>query len=359
MRDPLVTFVMYARNDGYTSDFVARMRLSIMVLQAQASHHRVTIEILIVEWNPPADRSSLKDALNLAPTDDFSVVRIVTVPPEEHARCKLASAKGMNPARALNVGYRRASGQFVTPKSSDSFLSDEVFAFLVDTPLDMSKVYRLNRYDIKPAALDVICAAAVNEGEAVLPDLAPYVIGCHTPQDSELAEPLGLLPLHTNAAGDFFLMARSKWHSMRGYREETDVLCLDADSIALHATVSHDLQEIRLPEDCKLYKPVHGNMGVERIKPDWTLYARAISGMARLVGRSAKSRAIIRGIFDVPRRKLNGIEGNHVSFERNFFLRVRGWPKRNRPVVLNGPNWGLADRQLSINLLDNKGIYND
>jgi hypothetical protein len=345
MSAPLITFVKYARNDGYTPDFLGRMELAISVLARQAIHYQVAIEILIVEWNPPLDHSPLKDAIKIDQTSEFVSVRFIRVPPEEHARCALSNAKGMHPARALNVGYRRARGKFVTPKSSDSFLSDETFEFFASGLLDKGKIYRLTRYDIEPDALAVL----QNKKSANGPLNAlfkKHVKGCHLPQDDQLSKPLGLPALHTNAAGDFLLMAKEKWCALKGQPEDTDVLCLDTDSITLHAAVTHNLIEERLPDTCRVYKPVHGNMSNSRVALVWNSYSRFISAFARLISRSPRTRAYIRGIFNIPRRQLAGIEGAHASFEKNFFLRVKNWPQQDKPIALNGQDWGLGNKKL-------------
>lgn len=345
MNRPLLTFVKYARNDGYTPDFLDRMQFAANRLASQAEKYGVPIEILVVEWNPPADRPPLSDALLINQSSEFVDVRFIRVPPKEHLLCGLADTKGMHPARALNVGYRRAKGRFVTPKSSDSFLSDQTFEFFASGSLEENNLYRLNRYDIEPEALDIW--AHQNTDTADLNTLFEgYVKGSHLPQDKELSAPLGLPRLHTNAAGDFLLMAQEKWSAMRGQPEDTDVLCLDTDSITLHAATTHNLTEVRLPDACRLYKPVHGKMSTSRVNLVWNGYARFISRLARVISRSARTRATIRGIFDIPRRKLEGIEGTHVSFEKNFFMRVKNWRHASSPVTLNGPDWGLGNKDL-------------
>ena len=339
--DPLISFVRYARNDGYAPNYIDRMNLTTKTLVRQAEHYRVPIEILIVEWNPPADKPRLHTVLDGAAGADFATVRIITVPPSVHSKVKGAALKGLHPARALNVGYRRAHGKFVTPFSSDSFLTNAVFEYAATVGFQDQKIYRLDRFDVAPSVLKQATTMAAGEG-ALIELCAANTVGHHAPQDTEMAKPLGLRHLHTNAAGDFLLMSKTMWHTQRGQIENCDVTCLDTDSLALHAAAAGGGTEIRLDDSCRLYKIIHGNMSHKRVKPVWSVWAKTLSALIRTLTSSTQKRAYLRGLVDIPRRKLEGLPGSYASFERNFYLRARRWASDKKPVKLNSETWGLG-----------------
>jgi hypothetical protein len=62
-------------------------------------------------------------------------------------------------------------------------------------------------------------------------------------------------PLHTNASGDFFLMARDNWHDLRGYTELTTHAHID--SIMCWTAVTAGLQEVVLGGRMRLYHQDH------------------------------------------------------------------------------------------------------
>ena len=53
---PYLSIVGWTRNDGYTANYAPRTTHAIGVLARQLEAHRVPSEVVVVEWNPPADR---------------------------------------------------------------------------------------------------------------------------------------------------------------------------------------------------------------------------------------------------------------------------------------------------------------
>jgi len=349
-KTPLITFVRYARNDGYAPNYELRLNLSNDVLIRQAEQYQVPIEILIVEWNPPADRPPLRHILDTPTASDYATIRIITVPPEFHRGFKGASAKGLHPARALNVGYRRAHGTFVTPFASDSLLSDTVFEYAVQKGFDERHIYRLDRFDIDPEFLEKAQRGTENPSE-LFELCETYIVNQLSAQDETLSDPLELPRLHTNAAGDFLLMSRSRWHRLQGQPENCDVSCLDTDSITLHAAATYGGQEIRLPESCRLYKIIHGKVNRLRVQPIWNLWSRSLSALIRRFSASTATRAYLRGLVDIPRRSMAGMPGSYVSFEKNFYLKARRWHRDKTEIQLNDDNWGLGNTELHEQIL--------
>lgn len=338
---PLITFVGYTRNDGYARLFKERLQLLVRSLAGQAERFQLRVELLLVEWNPPTDQPSIASLLADCKSNPYFTLRIVTVPPEYHAGIKGGNEKGLHPARALNVGYRRAKGSFLSPIASDAVLSDNVFRHIKSHGLDDRYLYRLDRIDVDDDILKKIDPLVDNlDGLANL--LKALQLHRHTPLDHDMCFHYGLKPLHTNGCGDFLLMSRSAWHALHGQRERCGVDCLETDSLALHAAAASGLIEKRLPDNCVVYKLAHGRMFRHKTGPYRPIVRRWIEKFVNACIPHRSSRAIVRALIDVPRRKIEGLSGHFSSMERNLVLPARFWAWRGRQVRLNDEKWGLA-----------------
>ena len=152
--DPYLSVVATARNDNHGGDLLHRMQTFVNALAAQCVRHRVPSELVLVEWNPPRDRSRLTEALEWPEPSPWLSARVVTVPPEVHSRLRYAERLPLFQMIAKNVGIRRARGEFVLATNVDLVFSDELMAFLARRPLERSRLYRVDRYDADPADLD-------------------------------------------------------------------------------------------------------------------------------------------------------------------------------------------------------------
>jgi hypothetical protein len=144
---PYISLVVTARNDDHGGNLLGRMQIFINGWIAQAQRYDLTSELIIVEWNPPADRPRLRDALRWP--EDFGpcVVRFIEVPAELHARYEHAGALPLYQMIAKNVGIRRARGSFILATNIDILFSHELVAFVAERRLDPDRMYRLDRYD--------------------------------------------------------------------------------------------------------------------------------------------------------------------------------------------------------------------
>ena len=343
---PLISFVRYVRNDGYIADLVERINLSNKILADAASNASIPIEILHVEWNPPEDEPRLEKVIAPLVGYDGVIANIVTVPARYHHGLKEAHLGGMHASRALNVGYRRARGEFVTPTPADGFITPETFAWIAKYGLRQKRVYRLNRSNILHDCLPRLCELS-SDPEAFFQTCADNVLESFGPQDDVLQGVLGLPLRHTNAAGDFMLMHKVHWFDLRGQPEDFGIRCLDIDSVAMQATATHGLEEIRLPNACRIFKPIHEKMTASSIVADWTVWARFTSRLIRFFTARRATQAFWRGIFDVPKRRDIITDEIYPSFERRFYLRAWYWQKTGRPAIMNKMrNWGLGNEDL-------------
>jgi hypothetical protein len=147
---PYLSVVVTARNDDHGGNLLGRMQTFVNALIGQVKRHRLPLELVVVEWNPPPGRPPLAAALRWP--EDFGPcqVRIVEVPPEVHRRYQHAEALPLYQMIAKNVGIRRARGRFILATNIDIIFSGELFEFLAQRRLESGKMYRIDRYDVMP-----------------------------------------------------------------------------------------------------------------------------------------------------------------------------------------------------------------
>jgi hypothetical protein len=146
--DPYLSVVVTSRNDNHGGTMLRRMQTFVNALIGQCKRHGLRAELIIVEWNPPADRPPLVDALHWPADTGPCEVRIITVPPELHRRYRFAEALPLYQMIAKNVGIRRARGKFIVASNIDILLSDELVRFLAEHRLETGRMYRIDRHDV-------------------------------------------------------------------------------------------------------------------------------------------------------------------------------------------------------------------
>ena len=116
-------------------------------LVEQCRRHDLSAELVLVEWNPPAERRPLADALRWPEEPGPCSIRIITVPRELHVRMAHAAGLPLFQMIAKNVGIRRARGEYVLATNIDILFSDEIAGYLRDH-LQPGCVYRADRCDV-------------------------------------------------------------------------------------------------------------------------------------------------------------------------------------------------------------------
>ena len=335
---PYLSVIGWVRNDGYTDGYIERIRRATRLLLDQLDRHRIPSEIILVEWNPPADRPMMADVLSDLTGGEHATLRFIIVDGRYHAPLIGAALKGMHVLNAANVGIRRARGRFVIPKAMDTFLTEGVLAQIAPLQLKEDEAYRCDRYDVEFDGNEWLALS-----NAELLACLPQKIVHHHDRLVQRPEWASLMrDLHTNACGDFTLMAASRWREIRGFQNDATVLCLDADSIALHAATAHGVREVCWPDDCRVYKIVHGNTHAHRISEEWTDWQRKLD-LFVTKHLSPAIRINLRMMLDYPRRRFRGIDGIlGPSIERNFVMKARRYAKNDMTLVTNTEDWGLA-----------------
>jgi FkbM family methyltransferase len=158
--EPYLSLVVTARNDDHGGNLLRRMQIFVDGWLAQARRYQIPSELIIVEWNPPADRPPLAEALHWPADTGPCEVRFVVVPPEVHNRYQHAESLPLYQMIAKNVGIRRARGRFILATNIDILFSDELAAFLGAQQLRTDRMYRIDRHD---AMSDVPAEAPIEE----------------------------------------------------------------------------------------------------------------------------------------------------------------------------------------------------
>jgi hypothetical protein len=142
-----LSVVATSRNDNHGGYLTQRTQHFVDGFVAQCRRHQLRAELLLVEWNPPADRPPLAEDLRWPAAGGPCDIRIVTVPREMHAALAHSGKLPLYQMIAKNVGIRRARGRFVLATNIDILFSDEVMLAMRDR-LRAGCLYRVDRHDV-------------------------------------------------------------------------------------------------------------------------------------------------------------------------------------------------------------------
>lgn len=271
-RHPYLSAVAVSRNDDHGGDPLRRTRLFVESLAWQAQHFRLPVELVLVDWNPPAAKPGLAEVLAF-PENEYFCARIIVVPPCLHAGYRHGDRLPLFQMIGKNVGIRRAKGEFILATNIDILLDDRLFAELARRSLRPDKVYRADRYDIRNEVPDrehvaqqAFCRDAANHARRNH-RLRPYEFAAlqeHDPWDSgrllqeagrfawaefDGLTSIGMKPgaepefLSTNACGDFTLMHRDAWERIHGYAE-FEAFSMNIDSVGLMCAHFAGIREV-------------------------------------------------------------------------------------------------------------------
>jgi hypothetical protein len=288
---PYVSFVAASRNDDHGGHLLRRMQVFVEALLAGCEAQRLDAELVLLEWNPPADRPRLAEAIRW-PRAGSCAVRIVEVSPELHRRYPHAEALPLHQMIAKNAGIRRARGSFIVATNVDVLFSDELLAVLAARGLDPGSLYRTDRHDVAaevPAGTTraeqlAFCrnnVLRVHQRDGTLDTRSGVFSRIYRPlwqlEAARLVAPLAFLPflaeplrnareslsfirefgpLHTNASGDFTMMARERWHALTGYWEFPGFPAY-VDGLLCYAAKFSGLAERLLPDSARVYHMEH------------------------------------------------------------------------------------------------------
>lgn len=303
---PYLSVVTVSRNDDHGGNLLGRMGFFVGGLADQCLRHGLECELIVVEWNPPPDRPRLAEALRWPQEGTPCQARVVTVPPEIHRRFLHSDRLPLFQMIAKNAGIRRARGQFILATNIDNLFSEELMEHLARRSLVSGKFYRVDRYDVPsdvpadavPAERLAWCAdhafrvarrnglyvrtgpgpgapfkrAALRHPGMVWARMREMAVAESGPAvwrytrsaaliAVKVGQKLGILraatPLHTNASGDFTLLARDDWWALRGY-PEFQLYSWHIDGVFLYHASRRGLAEVAWEPPLCIYHMEHG-----------------------------------------------------------------------------------------------------
>ncbi len=341
-----VSFVVTSRNDDHGGHMLRRLSLFVEGLVQLANKYGLAGELIIVEWNPPSG-ARLHEALRLRVKSDTFLIRVISVPGELHHRFRNSDVIPLFQYIAKNVGILRARGEFIVATNPDLLFSEALIEFLAAGTLDPGALYRIDRHDV---------SADVPEGVGVGEQLAwcaKHILRVHEKFGTfrwthfrylrfilrqsrilvrfvrgifksirfvrwcgsfllgdRLRQPMPPA-IHTNACGDFTLLARRQWHKLRGY-PEIPIWSMHIDSLLCYLAVAAGLTEQVLRPPAQIFHLEHMSSWVV-MSPEDRLRTFAVKPWIDW----------------------------HLVHEvwQDMFL-------KKRPLCLNAEDWGLGHMQL-------------
>ena len=337
---PYLSIVAASRNDDHGGDPLIRTQIFINNFLRQCDKYRIPAELIIVDWNPVADRPGLAAVLS-TPTDAcYCKATVITVPSSAHARVKYADKLSFFQMIAKNVGIRRARGQFILATNIDIVFSDELMQFISRQHLDRNKLYRVDRYDIRNGlsqdfALDQILDYAWANPIRTNLRYEPFRLVNHLYGDDTFRKvcipdeqfrgkidgvsvieedgvwqirperSTAMSHLHTNACGDFTLLSREGWSEIRGY-PEFEAFSFNIDSMALVAAHYAGYEEVSLLPPCVCFHMEH-EMG-----SGWTPEGETkLFNRLRDAGILNPDWPVLRPLIEQMRQRARALEFNH------------------------------------------------
>ena len=274
---PKISFIVTARNDNYGGDFLQRTQSFIDVLLAMCERHALDMELVIVEWNPPAENPPLPEVLKWPAAFTHTRVRIIRVAEELHRTFPGSDKLQVLEFIAKNVGVRRAAGEYILVTNPDILFPEDTIKYLAVKKLSRDCFYRATRYDV------AVPQSPISQPDRYLAYCADHVLringmlgtffkkkGCRDIPDrlwnifGYFVWRLKFFPLDmpfTNASGDFMLMHRERWQELRGYAEivGTDKNgFLHIDAFNVYSALFLGLKQVKLGRNLRVYHLEHG-----------------------------------------------------------------------------------------------------
>jgi len=333
---PLLSLVVTSRNDDHGGNALYRMQLFISGFLEQASRYSLDSELIIVEWNPLPERPKLAQVLKWPNIAGPCAVRIIEVVPLSiHRRFEHSDRLPLFQMIGKNVGIRRARGRFVLATNIDILFSNEMVRFFASGQMTSGHLYRVDRYDVPadiPEGVSIdeqlahsdqnIIRIHGNDGTRILGNGDSTVQHLKKGVRASLREIKRLIrredcPLHTNACGDFTLMAREHWLDVWGYAE-FNMYSFRLDGLLCYAAHYAGARETVLSDPMRIYHIEHS----------------AGSGWTPGFGG------------ELLEKRLNEAGVPQLSGEQ-YAAWVTQMARQRRPIIFNeSQDWGLANESL-------------
>jgi hypothetical protein len=120
---PKISYILVSRNDAYCGDSVARLQTALNHTGEILSKNNVLqdSEVILTDWGSPPENGPLRNALTL--TDPIKkILKIVEVP--QDIALKYQKDSPFSEVHAINVGFRRSSGEFFGRIDQDTLIGE-------------------------------------------------------------------------------------------------------------------------------------------------------------------------------------------------------------------------------------------
>jgi len=342
-----LSIVITSRNDEHGGNMLQRMQVALSGLLQQLEKHRIESELILVDWNPPADKPPLKDTIKWPDKLRYCTIRVIIVPSSIHQRYEYSDKLAMNAVVAVNSGIRRARGQFVLPGVIDLLYSDELMSYIASKGLSEDERYRVDRCDVNR---NVIQYDTLKEQLGYCKKNI-IQINAQTPHIIQRALYRGLPNLHTNACGDFQLMSRHYWHLLRGYRE-ADIIAAHVDSLLAYASYVAGVREVVLKSPMRIYHIDHDDKFNDRIKrtaplDGWLSFPFI---PVRFRKKMMLPYYTLMGLMDYKIK--SSVHGVPTIGDTEFRKMCKDIVAGRRSYIFNDENWGLGQESLEELVID-------
>jgi len=356
---PYLSIVATSRNDDHGGDPLVRTQIFINSFARQCEKYCLPAELILVDWNPVIGRPGLAGVLKLPPEATYCQARVITVPTALHQRLKYAEQLPLFQMIAKNVGIRRAQGQFILATNIDIIYSNELIKFIAKQTLSPKKLYRVDRNDIhgeltQDADLDEVINYAwtnpIRANRRFQPEnLVKHLYGndvfkrtCRPKGFYRIKREgvkvvyddgvwqvrpdrsVNMTHLHTNASGDFTLLSREGWMTIRGY-PEFEAYSFNIDSMGMLSAHYAGYEEVSLLPPCVCFhiehkigsgwSPEGGDILFNRLRdaeilnPEWPVLTPLVDEM-RAEGKPLEFNHCRWGLadFDLPAQPLGDLD---------------------------------------------------
>jgi hypothetical protein len=232
--NPYISFIVTGRNDDYGHRFLYRIQRFTDNLIYLCEKHKLTSELIFVEWDPPKDKERLYKALNLGKNRKFLKIRFLEVSKEIHDKTKTSDKMPLLEFPGKNAGIRRAKGEFVVITNPDIIFSEDMIRFFSKKQLNKNIFYRADRCDmsvdipikIKTSEVENFCKnkwdfcwsayfGRYHRGIKIIRDIPRLFIRTLMKMTNDKS----YLKYHGGAPGDFTLLSKEAWINFRGFPE--------------------------------------------------------------------------------------------------------------------------------------------
>lgn len=337
MQEPYLSIILTSRNDDYAGGMLPRLQICIDSVLEQSERFQLELELIIVDWNPPSEKPSLRAALDWSKIGDNTSVRVIEVPAFIHQQLNFGDKLPFLAHTARNVGIRRAKGKFVLVTATDILFSDEVIAFLAAKKLDSDKNYRISRHDV-PAI--VIEKNTVSERLNFCKKNINYI---YAPPKKGL---YGLPKVHFYAAGDFVLLSKENCFKLRGIPEEKEYHSAHFDTVFCYMMEAIGVKEEMLTEPMKIYHMDHESFW----ESNWILRVERLSILPAFIRFR-----LVRLLYLILQPK-NGLDKKgipYIEVKKRSGRRVlkkilTDIVHKKMPTAYNDTSWGLGAYTLPL-----------